>query len=394
MEYIPVYNATFMGGQYFFRSDRARLSGNAAVLAAPVMKFNDRWSVIPTVSSSYQGTKGVGDGVGAGTLFQQQMDHRIGVTGIRSLEGTNWRLKPSASYKRQFLKETRDEAWGRGLFDYEKIALGFEGENVYKDPFSVRLGFDVYRVRFPSYISLESQAGVDPQGNPLGRELAPKKVLDSYNFAWTASATRPFPYDDPKVSLQGGYSLLFQTYPDQLLVDARGQYEDKKRFDVQQALSGGVGYPREFSIAGRKTRLDSSVSMSVARTMSNQNTYDAARTKFVEDSYSNWTIGVGPSWNLSWGDFKRPNWLSTSFRWSRTMYSGRLAQDAGGVYLGDKQHQDRYSLGLAYGYPIGPGFYLKAATNFLWTTSNQAYEKTYAYTYRTANYTMGFTWEY
>ena len=130
LEIVPVFNATLMGGQYIFRGDRSNLGLNAAVLAAPVLRKSEQWSFVPIYAGNYQGTKGVNDGVAAGTLFQQEMDHRVSMTAIDSLPGTNWKLKPSASYKREFLEETKDETWGHGLFDYEKIGLGAEAENI------------------------------------------------------------------------------------------------------------------------------------------------------------------------------------------------------------------------------------------------------------------------
>jgi hypothetical protein len=390
VEHMPVYNVNVMGGQYFFKDQRSSLSGNVQALAAPILKFNDSWSLIPTISSNYQGTKGVGDGVGSGTLYQQQMDHRLGVSALRSITGTTWKLKPTMSYKRQYLKETRNEDWGKGLFDYEKIAAGFEVENVYKEPFSWRAALDLYRIKFPNYESLESNAGVDPQGNPLGRELASKDVLDTHNVQASFSGSRPFPYDDPKVSLQAGVSSLYQRYPDQRLVNRRGSFDNSMRYDLQQALSASVGIPTKL----RGARLDTSFGTSFTYNRSNQNTYDASRTTFIEDSYSYYSVGAGPAFTLSWGEVRRPTWASLSFRWNRTLFLGRLAQNADGLYLGEKQYHDRYVATLTYGYPIAPGFNLKVQSNFLWQASNQAYEKTYAYTYRTANYLMGFTWEY
>jgi len=197
VEVIPIFKTSLLGGQYFLFGSRANLSGNGTLVAAPVLEFNERWTLIPMWSSDYRGTKGVGEGVGAGTLFQQQMNHRISATGVYKPEDTTWRLKPSLSYKRQFLNETKNEKWGFGLFDFEKIAIGIEAENVYKEPFSYRFGFDAYRIRFPNYDSLESEVGVDPNGNPLGRELAPKNVLDTYNYRLSASGNLPFPYRDP-----------------------------------------------------------------------------------------------------------------------------------------------------------------------------------------------------
>ena len=397
LEFIPVYNVGLSGGQYFFRGERASLNGNASVVAAPVLKAGEAWSFIPMYAGNYQGVKGVGEGVGAGTLFQQHMDHPVSFAAIHAPADSPWRLKPSASYKREFLKETRDEAWGKGLFDYQKLGLGLEAENLYRDPFSYRLGFDFYMIRFPNYDSLESSAGVDPSGNPLGRELASRKVLDTYNFQLSASGSRPFPYEDPKVSLQASYSLTYVYFADQRLVNSKGQYNDHKpygRQDFLNTLGLSVAYPRPLDLFGHSTRLTSVFGVNLAYNGSNQNTFDASRTQFVSDAYSYASYGLGPSFSLAWGEAKRPTAVGVSLRYNRLQYLGRLSQQGEGVYTADHQYQDRTHLNLSYSYPISPGFYLKAQTNFLWVRSNQKYEKTYAYNYTTANYVMGFAWEY
>ena len=393
-EFVPVFNATLMGGQYFFKTDHTSLSGNASALAAPVIVQSDQWSFIPMLSSNYQGTKGVNDNVAAGTLFQEEMDHRLSFTAIDTVPNSLWKLKPSVSYKRDFLKETVDETWGHGLFDYDKMALGFEAENVYKDPFSYRLGFDVFKVRYMNYQSLESQSGTDPLGNPLGRENAGTNVLDSYNYQLSASVSRPFPYEEPKVSLHASYSILYQDYMNDAVVDARGQNKANTRKDFMQTVAVSAGYPRKTELWGTSCRVDSSVGLSLAVNSSNQNTFDAAQTRFIDNAYSFVQIGLGPGAVVSWGDDKRPASLGATVRWLRTAYTGRLSQDGDGLYLGDNQTQDRYQFSLNYGYPISPTFYLKAQANMLWARSNNLFEKTYAYNYTSNNFLMGVSWEY
>lgn len=397
VDVIPVFRGHLMGGQYFLKGTNASLSGDAALLVAPVLEFNERWSLMPVYGGNYQGTKGVGDGVRAGTLFQQQMDHRVHFTGIYSVMGNNWKLKPSGGYKRAFMKETRDETWGQGLFDWEKVSVGLEAQNLYRDPFSYRFGLDAYRVRFPNYTSLESQAPNDPSGNPLGREHASKNPLDTYNYQFSFSGTLPFPYQDPVVSLSAGYSFLYQFYPDQRIVNRAGQFQENKphkRGDFLNSLSLGVGYPRALGEGKLAPRLNSGFSLTASHNGSNQNTFDAARTFYIHDSYSYYSWGAGPNFQLAWGEQKTPSSVALGFQFTRTNYSGRLAQDADGLYINKHQRQDRYVASLSYSYPLAPNFYLKTTTNALWATSNHGNEKTYLYTYRTANYTMGITYEY
>jgi len=394
VEWTPVVNASLSGGQYFFKSQRGSLSGNATLTAAGLAKLNERWSLLPMYSASYRGTKGIDDGVGAGTLFQQQMDHAVSVTGIRKLEGTTWRMKPSAGYKREFLKETRDEAWGHGLFDYEKISAGMTFENIYKEPFSWQAGLDVFRIRFPSYESLESRSGVDPTGSPLGRELASKHTLDTYNWQASVSGSRPWPFDDPKVVLSGSYSLLYKDFLDQRIVEADGQFVDSGRRDFLQSLGGSVGRPIPLNLFQSEQRLDLSMGLNFSYNRSNQNSFDATFARFISDSYSYWTVGAGPGATLSWGDKKAPTWTSASFRWTRQNYLGRLVQDEVGAYGSAKQAHDRYTFSVGYGYPIAPKLTMTFRTNILWAASNHKYQKNYSYAYRAMNYLLGVSYEF
>lgn len=394
LEYVPVYSGSLLGGQYYIKGDRGSLAANASLIAAPILKAESGWSMIPLYSGNYQGTKDVADGVGAGTLFQQQMDHRLSFTGIIVPSESSWKLKPSVSYKREFLKETRDEAWGHGLFDYEKIGLGFEAENVYRDPFSYRVALDVYRIRFPNFESLESNSGFDPQGNPLGRELSSRNVLDTYNYQFSVNLSRPIPYEEPTVSLRLSYSFLYKVFSDQRIVNSQGQFNAAGRQDANHSVSIAAIHPRPVYIAGHEYRLATSLGALAVYNDSNQNSFDATFVQYIPNAYSYFNFGGGPSLSLAWGESKQPSSLSVSFRYNRTAYESRPARESSGLYASSDQYQDYYSSSLVYSYPIASGINLKAQANFLWAASNNAYEKTYSYTYRTANYLMGFTYEY
>jgi hypothetical protein len=252
----------------------------------------------------------------------------------------------------------------------------------------------VFQVHFPNYQTLESAAGVDPQGNPLTRSQTDKNVLDTLNTQATFSGAWPYPFEEPVVSIQAGYSLLYQRFADQSVVDQRGQLGDTQRQDFLNTLSAGVVYPRELRLRDAKMRLDSSISAALSHNGSNQNTFDASQVKYVPDAYSYYSYSVGPAVALSWGDSKKPATVSASLRYTRLQYLGRLAQEGSSVYTATHQHQDRYQLGLAYAYPVSPGFYLRAQANYLVTESNQAFEQFYSYSYRTSNYLMGFSFEY
>src|SRR5581483_3654537 len=122
----------------------------------PAVAFNDQWSVIPTLSSSWRGTKSVQDLVGGGTVFQQTQDNSASLKGIYS-PNKAWQFKAAGGYYLELLKETRDEVWGKGLFDYQKFSTNLEAERALGEDSSVRLGLDYYYIDFRNYNTLESQ---------------------------------------------------------------------------------------------------------------------------------------------------------------------------------------------------------------------------------------------
>jgi hypothetical protein len=391
-ELVPMYQFSLMGGQYFISGDRGNLSGNATANVAPAVKLDDRWTILPIYDGYYRGTKPVTDPVGSGTLFQQLFDNRVSIGGLYSVPDSQWKLKPSLSYKYELIKETRDESWGKGLFDYGKAGASFEAERVYQEPFSVRIGYDFYYIRFPHFQSLESKSGVDPSGNPLGRETAGARVLDTINNQVTVTATMPYPFDDPLVSLMGSYSFLFQYFPDQPLVNSSGQYLPRNRRDYSNSLSATILWPK--SLYGDRLRLSAVLQGGMCFNGSDQNTYDANNTKYIPDAYSYFLFYAGPSLNASWGDQKNPSTAGVGFTATRTYYTHRLTQLANGLYTPDAQVQGRYMWTLNYGYPVAPDFRLTANLAFLLARSNMAYETTYKYNYLASSYLFGFAYDY
>jgi hypothetical protein len=121
----PYYNASLMGGQYFYETNQGALAGNASLLATASMKFSSDFTLIPLYSGRYQGAKQVQDLAGGGTLFQALMDHMVSVKGVYSATPL-LKIKPELAIKREYLKETRNEAWGDGLFDYMRPGFSIE----------------------------------------------------------------------------------------------------------------------------------------------------------------------------------------------------------------------------------------------------------------------------
>ena len=383
----PVYSLTLLGGQYFFSSSRGALTGNFSALAAPGMRFNEYWELFPSVSSSYQGTKQVVDLVGAGTLFQEQLDNRLAVKTVYTPDDTRWKIKSSLGYKAHWLKETRDEHWSRDLFDSTRMDANLETEFIYKDPFSVRGGLTYFMTSFPNYSSLESMAAFDFQGQTLARELVGDKVLNANGQMLTLTGN--FPYQG--AAFEFGYTLLRQDYPRQHLVNAAGNLVSPLREDLAHMFDAGVKLPMETALSA-KTVL--SFDIGYTQNTSNQNNYDALRTQFQSGYYDYSEYRFSPGAAVVTGDRDRPTTWGLNAVISMRSYPHRLIQNSTGLYLGEELATTSWLLAGSVSRILLPRVKLLAQCQYGSSRSNQQFQQFYKYSYTAISYLFGVSYDF
>jgi len=391
LEVDPIYRMQVLGGQYFFAGEKGNLSGNASALAAPALRFDDRWALLPAAQASYQGTKQVVDLVGAGTLFQEQMDYRGSARLVWSPEGSPWRLKPFFSYKYELHKETKDERWGSGLFDYQKWCLGAEAEYLWRDPFSWRFGVDYYETNFPNYSSLESRAALQFQGQSLAREMVGDKVLNNQNLALRLAVNGPA---TERLVLEASLGTTYRHFPQQRVVDSVGNLTGAAREDFYNVATLAARMPAELN---RDLRVLGGLELGYSYNASNQNNYDAANTRYNPYYYNYGEWRVGPSLQLSagpQGPGSRPMTLNLSASWRRRRYPYRTAQDAAGVYDGSVLRITGWTLDAALQYPMARNFSLTLDVQYGQAGSNQMFEQFYRYNYKVTDYLFGISYAY
>lgn len=387
-ESTPYLSASLMGGQYFYQTNAGALSGNASVLAASAMKFSPEFTLMPLYSGRYQGAKQVLDLSGGGTLFQALMDHKVSVKGIYS-PTPSLKLKPELGIKREYLKETRDEAWGKGLFDYIRPNFSFEAEYQYGDPFSVRAGYDIYKIRFYNYTSLESQIGA--ADGSLARETAGSRTLDSMSNSVYLAGSGKMPWNSI-----GDASVILtrRDYSDQNIVDEAGQLQGKTRKDAVIAADLGWRFPRKLS-GGRF--LTPGLSFAYAANNSDQNSYDAQNTRFTRDyyDYGKFRAGLGLALRAPMSSGEKRFWNARlGMDWARTDYRKRLVQNASGLYETGKVYLDELMASGNVSCDIVNNFKLSASLQYGRQSSNMKYEKLYRYSFAMFSYLLGVTYEY
>jgi hypothetical protein len=381
MEMKPVVNAQLLGGQYYYKGSENPFGVHASLMASPYTKFNDRWSLVPLYSGTYQGTKLVQDLVGGGTLFQDSQVHNFSVKGIRAFPN-GLRLKAVTGYGIELLRETKDESWTKGLYDNRRLSAGTEAEYSWAKDQSVRLAYDYYVIRFPNYQSLSSQAAAAGQG----RELDAPDVLNTQNHAFTLGAQVGLPASG---LLETSFSHTMRSYSDQHLVDLSGSLISELRKDRIDTLSLQGTWPVYMA---PEMRLYGSLGVTRTHLYSNQNHYDASQTFFNPNYYGYLTHSLQSQWTMLLGE--APWTLQLNGSVSRQNYANRLTQDATGTYGADRTKVDYATVGLSASYPIAKGFQVKALMQLGWNDSNNTDTRVYQYHYNTGTYLMGFTYAY
>lgn len=376
----PVWDLRFMGGQHFFEGTASSLGGNIDFTYTPVMALKPKWTLYPTYMGSYQGTRDVQELAGGGTLFQDSMGHAVLIKSVHQA-GESWKIKPSLGARYNLLRETKDEDWGDGLFDYQKFSGGLEGEWSRSKETGGRLAYDYYQLTFPNYQSLESAS--DPT---LARELAGENVLDSANHMVTLGFWLPLPSEG---RLETSFVFNKRGYDDQPLVRPDGGLEGTERQDTAMTLGAQMSYPLTF---GDRLRGAGELGLSVGTQDSNQNHYDARKAVFIPDYYNHTQFSVAPRFTAAFGE--RPWILSLGAGYERRAYADRPVQDGEGNYLSEKLNMSVINTQISVAYPVSKNMRLRFQTSWAWSDSNMQYEKVFRYNYKIANYMMGFSYEY
>jgi len=381
VEVKPVVNAQLLGGQYYYNGSENAFGAVASLSAAPYIKFNEAWSLVPLYSGNYNGTKQVQDLIGGGTLFQESQEHTTSLKLIRSFEN-GLKVKAIGAYSAEYLRETTDESWGGGLYDNRRASGGAEAEWSWEKDRFVRLAYDYFAIRFPNYTSLESQGGA----LGLGRELNAPDVLDTHNHAVTLGTQVGLPGNG---LLEGTASYTWSHFGSEHLVDLSGSLTPELRNDAIENLSLQGTWP---VILNPGWKIFSSLGYTWNHVYSNQNHYDAQKVFFNPDYYAYLTQTLQNQWTLAVGD----NPWTLALNWSLTHqhYSDRLVQDSNGNYGTEITNVNGFYTGLTFTYPIAKGFRLVAQSQFGWSDSNNTDNQVYQYHYNTQAYLAGFSYAY
>ncbi len=379
----PVASAFLGGGQYFLENNNS-FGGNIDLYLCPVVNFSKDTALLPMYIGSYRGTKDVRELVGGGTITQEVQNHNVNLKFVTKFSET-LKFGARAGYKLEYLKETKDERWAKGLFDYSRPVIGVEFEKIFGGN-SLKAGLDYSIMTYPNYQSLISKDAFKISlDTTTYRELstnAGKNVLDTSNISFALSWLRAI---SESSHWRISNDFIYKNFMDQKVVKDDGSFSDALRTDMLNTLGGS--YNLSFS------RLRMSIADSIRFHYSNQNSYDAKRTKYIPSHYNFIENLFIPSLTFYLGEFEPYTALSLFTEFSNRFYLERLAQNSSGEYLSEKTHQSTQTAGISLNYPLFKGLSAKLTSSYRTTSSNMKYEGNYKYNYSVFNYFLGINWE-
>jgi hypothetical protein len=378
-----------MLGQYFFNGSAGSINGYGNLDMQLLRSFSSDWGFYIEGHSTYTGFKQVDELAGGGTLFQQSWDNYAGVKWVKRFDD-GWSLKPRLGLRDELFRETVDEAWGAGLYDFWRYEAGLVWEHKTRlndeIPWTWQLSYDLYYTHYPHFQSLTSQFGTEQTApNPGSR------ILDTV----TNQLGYRNEYDLPNfVSAWIFYSISFVTFTDQKVVQSQGQFLGTNRADTYQSLNVGASKRYDdWQVLGR-VRPVAALNVTVADQISNQNDFNAdpSLLKYTASYYDYWETRVGPSLTTTFLSTKTTARVSAEL--ATRYYTGRLAQNADGSYTGNKLHQYTESVSFDASQPVWRSLDVKVRAAWSNTSANTTDEQTYVYNYHDFNYFAGFGWQF
>lgn len=383
MKVTTVADVSLMGGKYYLDSDAASFQGRLDAFVSPTISLSENHDLIPVYSGNYSGTQDIQELAGGGVLTRKRQTHTVSVKYVYTREFDKY--KPRLSYSKALIKETKDEKWGDGLFDYNTISAGFEAEQ--ERPYGTFTeSYDFYKAAYPNYSTLLSASQSVFNDTTTFNQLSTnsgKNPLDNtshrlaFTYAW---------FPEP-LNMKAGYDFTYRNYGDQAVtaepVTGQSPFKSDKRKDMMQNLSLKASRALKplFLTAGAR----------VGWLSSNQGSYDSTRNKYMDDFYSYVDVSLSPAMTLA---LKNGAQFSFGLDWRRVYYLGRLKQDAAGNYGSTEINQTFWLSSLSVRYPVAKRFFARAAYNYQVSSSNMRYEESYRYNYRASTYLMGIEWEF
>lgn len=354
---------------------------------APTVKLNDSQHLIPLYSGSIKRMRQYIVQEEGTLLYNTSQLHNISVA-LRTRHDPEWVSRVTGIATWSLLKETRDEDFGKGLYDYRDFGAGFDLRQ--KLPIDetrehdYSWGIQYYRRTYPNFKSLISLATV----------TAPE--TDEKDFDGIKASFGVEEISASGISWELKPSALFKFFTDKKLMEDDGVLsESAKRRDyvISADLNGDL--PLE------KDRWVLSADNSLTYNHSNLDFYDSRGTLvlsddvFTKDYYAYLSLFTYPYITYYHPLGKGRNFtVRGGYSFLYRHYPGRKVQELDGAYTDSKERDYEHALHLSTLFPISKELSWVSYFDYTWEKSNQKYERYYWYNYNVYQVQTGISVEF
>lgn len=354
---------------------------------APVLRASPRDYYIPLYSGLYRKQRQIINEEEGGRLYTTLMSHNFSLR-HKHIYPNLLTQRFTGFVSLNYNKETSNESFGDGLYDYRDHGLSFDYQfntsEIDPDAGTIVLGGKYYFREYPNFKSLISLAT---------QTAAEENEKDQHAWGPTFRYIRKF---GAKLLLSLSYDFLFKHFTDKLTIDSDGVLIDgKNRKDKVHyfSLNGDYGLGNSLILG-----LDGEIELN----NSNQNYYDTMDTPlalgddvFVPHYFNYNRYEIKPSLTYRFPLAGEKNiLLKLAYAYTLRDYPNRNVKNSAGTYKSDTQ-EDRIHAGfLNISFPLTRKLSFLINADYMHNISNMKYEKYYRYDYDIYHILSGFSYKF
>ncbi len=339
---------------------------------SPVIKFSDRTYLIPLYNSSFKKERQIISVEEGARIYSHTQSHNLSLA-LKRIHTPRLSSRSNLFVGWNLNKETADESWGEGLYDYRdrgfEVDLQYTTQETEDRVGMLNFGLQYYRRDYPNFKSLISLA------SPTAPEVN-EKNYDGYRATVGYELTRA-----QDLTFGAQYSALLKNFCDKKVIDSGGILQDEEREDNVHTINLNMRYaPSEKFTLG----LDSELVIN----QSNQNFHDSRDTVpltddvFTPDYFDYLSYELGPSLTYI-HKLKKGGDVRFKFDYSFLVrdYPGRKAQEQDDTYTDDDQTDLVHRFSATVSYPLTKRLRWIFLYEYSINRSNMEYERYYRYDY-------------
>ncbi len=369
-KFIPLFDADIRLAYSSVLESSGGYSGSGWLFFMPAMKLSDSDYILPVFNVSVSLSERV---IEEDTLFLRRMNN-LGSLALKHKFSKELEGKISFDTRYNFNMETKDEPFGKGLYDLYDLgaSASISLNSFYNDnPLPLTFGVKYYQRKYPNYTSL-ALTNSTVVSLTAGKEAAPK----DYNaFVFSTDYKTVFSQAFTDIS----YNLVLKNYLDAFTRTSQGAISNTLRVDAVHYLSASVQLP-----SAGKTLFGADLDFTLYT--SNGSIFDSGNLVYNDNYYGFFSLALKPyySFNLT-GDLNAAIFYQILFR----NYANRKARTSGGAYTSDNQSDTENTIGISFKYPVDKNFSLVAGFSYMAVDSNMKYQDFVKYNFKIVSASAG-----